>query len=81
MRPWTERVYGIPAEQVVGSTLVTEFALQMLQSTTGAHGRRLSNIVHHDDAEWEYAYDRESHIGRLDHALYLAGPSGWWWSR
>jgi haloacid dehalogenase-like hydrolase len=28
MRPWTEQVYGIPPEQVVGSTIVTEFALQ-----------------------------------------------------
>jgi phosphoglycolate phosphatase-like HAD superfamily hydrolase len=28
MRPWTEQVYGIPPEQVVGSTIATEFALQ-----------------------------------------------------
>jgi hypothetical protein len=28
MRPWTEQIYGIPPEQVVGSTILTEFALQ-----------------------------------------------------
>ena len=26
-------------------------------------------IVHHTDAEREYAYDRKSHIGKLDKAL------------
>jgi haloacid dehalogenase-like hydrolase len=122
MRPWTEQVYGIPSEQVVGSTIVTEFALQdgvpvlmrrpemdflddkegkpvainkfigrrpifaagnsdgdlqMLQWTTAGEGRRLGVIVHHDDAEREYAYDRDSSIGRLDQALDLAGPAGW----
>jgi hypothetical protein len=122
MRPWTEQVYGIPPEQVVGSTIVTEFALQdgvpvlirrpemdflddkegkpvainkfigrrpifaagnsdgdlqMLQWATGADGRRLGLLVHHDDAEREYAYDRDSHIGRLDQALDLAPNSHW----
>jgi phosphoglycolate phosphatase-like HAD superfamily hydrolase len=122
MRPWTEQVYGIPPEQVVGSTIVTEFALQdgapvllrrpemdflddgpgkpvainkfigrrpiaafgnsdgdlqMLQWTTGADGRRLGLIVHHDDAEREFAYDRDSHIGRLDKALDAARSEGW----
>jgi phosphoglycolate phosphatase-like HAD superfamily hydrolase len=122
MRPWTEQVYGIPPEQVVGSTIVTEFALrdgapvllrrpemdflddkegkpvainkfigrrpifaagnsdgdlQMLQWTTAGDGRQLGLIVHHDDAEREYAYDREGHIGRLDQALDAAGPAGW----
>jgi phosphoserine phosphatase len=122
MRPWTERVYGIPPEQVVGSTIVTEFALQdgvpvlmrrpqmdflddkegkpvainkfigrrpvfaagnsdgdlqMLQWTTETDGRRLGLIVHHDDAEREYAYDRDSSIGRLDQALDLAPNAGW----
>jgi len=122
MRPWTEQVYGIPPEQVVGSTIVTELALQagvpvlmrrpemdflddkegkpvainkfigrrpilaagnsdgdlqMLQWTTGAEGRRLGLIVHHDDAEREYAYDRDSSIGRLDQALSAAEGEGW----
>jgi phosphoserine phosphatase len=122
MRPWTEQIYGIPPEQVVGSTIVTEFALQggvpvlmrrpemdflddgpgkpvainkfigrrpilaagnsdgdlqMLQWTTGTDGRRLGIIVHHDDAEREYAYDRDSHIGQLDQALDQAAANGW----
>jgi hypothetical protein len=122
MRPWTEEVYGIPPEQVIGSTIVTEFELQdgvpllvrrpqmdflddkegkpvainkfigrrpifaagnsdgdlqMLQWTTAGAGRRLGLIVHHDDAEREYAYDRDSRIGRLDQALDAAEPAGW----
>jgi hypothetical protein len=122
MRPWTEQVYGIPPQQVVGSTIVTEFELhdgvpvllrrpemdflddgpgkpvainkfigrrpiaafgnsdgdlQMLQWATEADGRRLGLIVHHDDAEREFAYDRDSQIGRLDKALDAAGSEGW----
>ncbi len=122
MRPWTEAVYGIPPDQVIGSSIKTEFAIrdgepvlvrlaeidfiddkagkpvginkfigrrpiaafgnsdgdfEMLQWVTAGDGRRLGVIVHHDDAEREYAYDRESHVGRLDKALDAAGPAGW----
>lgn len=35
-------------------------------------GARLGAIVHHADAEREYAYDRQSHFGRLDVALGAA---------
>jgi hypothetical protein len=122
MRPWTEEIYGIPPEQVVGSTILTEFALQdgvpvlmrrpemdflddqagkpvainkfigrrpilaagnsdgdlqMLQWTTAGDGRRLGVLVHHDDAQREYAYDRDSSIGRLDQALDQAEARGW----
>jgi phosphoserine phosphatase len=122
MRPWTQSVYGIPPEQVVGSTIATRFEvrggvpvllrlpemdfvddkagkpvainrfigrrpiaafgnsdgdLQMLQWTTAGPGRRLGAIVHHTDAEREVAYDRESHIGRLDQALDQAPAQGW----
>lgn len=123
MRPWTEAVYGIPPEQVVGSSLVTKFEmrdgkpvivrepkmnfiddkegkpvainlhigrrpifafgnsdgdLQMLQWTTLAgEGKRFAGIVHHTDAGREFAYDRDSHIGRLDQALDEAGKNGW----
>jgi hypothetical protein len=122
MRPWTEQVYGIPPEQVVGSTVKTQFQmrgdipvlfrlpelnfnddkggkpisinqfigrrpiaafgnsdgdLQMLQWTTKAAGRRLGLIVHHTDAEREYAYDRKSSVGRLDTALDAAAIDGW----
>lgn len=123
MRPWTESIYGIPPEQVVGSSIKTEFRVnngqpslirlpqvnfiddgpgkpvgingqigrrpiaafgnsdgdfQMLQWTTAAtEGRRLGLIVHHTDAEREYAYDRSSHFGRLDKALEAAAANKW----
>jgi phosphoserine phosphatase len=51
--------------------------IQMLQWTTGAPGPRLGLILHHTDAEREYAYDRESHVGKLDKALELAPESDW----
>ena len=51
--------------------------LQMLQWTTAGEGPRFGLIVHHDDAVREWAYDRNSHIGRLDKALDAAGPAGW----
>ena len=106
MRPWTEKVYGIPPEQVVGSSGVVKFQigadgkpvliklakvefiddgpgkpvginrfigrrpifafgnsdgdLQMLQWTAAGDGARFMGIVHHTDAEREYAYDRQS---------------------
>lgn len=122
MRPWTEAVYGIPPEQVIGSSIKTKFDirdgepvlvrlpevnfiddkvgkpvginqhigrrpvmafgnsdgdLQMLQWTTAGAGPRIGVIVHHTDAEREWAYDRASHIGKLDKALDLAVGSGW----
>ena len=122
MRPWTESIYGVPPEQVVGSTVRTQFEirdgepvllrlpeidfiddkagkpvginkfigkrpiaafgnsdgdLQMLQWTTSGLGLRFGLIVHHTDARREYAYDRESHIGRLAKALDEAGERGW----
>ena len=122
MRPWTERVYGIPPEQVVGSSIKTRFEmrdgrpvlfrlpeinfiddgpgkpvginehigrrpiaafgnsdgdLEMLQWTTHGGGARFGLIVHHTDAEREYAYDRQSHIGKLDKALDAAAVNKW----
>lgn len=50
---------------------------QMLDWTTAGEGARLGVIVHHTDAEREYAYDRDSHIGRLDKALTDAPGKGW----
>ena len=41
----------------------------MLQWTTSAPGARLGLIVHHDDAEREFAYDRKSSVGRLARGL------------
>jgi len=122
MRPWTERVYGIPPEQVVGSSIKTKFEmrngqpalvrlpevnfiddkagkpvginqhigrrpiasfgnsdgdLQMLQWTAAGKGARYMLIVHHTDAEREWAYDRKSKIGHLDKALDESLNRGW----
>lgn len=122
MRPWVEKVYGIPPELVVGSSIKTKFELrdgkpvlerlpevdfvddragkpvgihkfigrrpiaafgnsdgdlQMLQWTADGDGPRLMALVHHTDAEREWAYDRESSVGRLDQALDEAKSRGW----
>jgi phosphoserine phosphatase len=122
MRAFAEKTYGIPPDQVVGSSIVTRFEtrdgkptlfrlpqvnfvddgpgkpvginqhiglrpiaafgnsdgdLQMLQWTTEAGGRRLGVVVHHTDAEREYAYDRESKVGHLDKALEAAKVDRW----
>lgn len=50
---------------------------QMLRYVTEGPGWRLGMIVRHDDAAREYAYDRESHVGRLDRALNEAPARGW----
>jgi hypothetical protein len=122
MRPWTEKVYGVPPQQVVGSSIKTKFQmrdgsptlfrlpdvnfiddkagkpvgineaigrrpiaafgnsdgdLEMLQWTTISGGVRFGALVHHTDAEREYAYDRQSHFGRLDVALDAASINKW----
>jgi len=122
MRPWAEQVYGVPPEQVVGSSIKTRYEVrdgkpvlarlpelnfiddkagkpvginqhigrrpiaafgnsdgdfQMLEWTTAGSGPRLGLIVHHDDAEREYAYDRQSAIGKLDRGLDEAPQRGW----
>ncbi|MEO3474359.1 HAD family hydrolase [Roseomonas sp. CAU 1739] len=51
--------------------------VEMLQYTTTSPGQRLGLLVHHDDAVREYAYDRDTHIGRLDRGLTLAPAAGW----
>lgn len=123
MRSFAGRVYGIPPEQVVGSSGVVKFEmgpdgkpvlmkeakvefidngpgkpvginrfigrqpifafgnsdgdLQMLQWTAAGSGARFMGLVHHTDAEREWAYDRASHIGKLDKALDEAQAKGW----
>jgi phosphoglycolate phosphatase-like HAD superfamily hydrolase len=122
MRVFSERVYGIPPEQVVGSTGKVKFDLrdgkpvlvklpeiqfvddkdgkrvgihqfigrrpiaafgnsdgdlQMLQWTAAGSGARFCLYVHHTDAEREWAYDRQSSIGRLDKGLDEANARGW----
>eukprot|EP00913_Durusdinium_trenchii_P011146 g10468.t1 len=51
--------------------------LQMLQWATIGTGRRFGMIVHHTDGEREWAYDRKSHVGRLDKGLEEAKKRGW----
>ena len=122
MRPWVEGVYGIPKDQVVGSSVKTEFVmedgvpkikrlaeldfiddkagkplginkfigrkpvfasgnsdgdLQMLQYTDSNTYPSFQLYLHHTDEEREWAYDRESSIGRLDKGLDEANAKGW----
>lgn len=122
MRPWTEEVYGIPSEQVIGSSGKVKYEvidgkpslvklpelnfiddkegkpvgiyynigrrpvaafgnsdgdLAMLQYTSAGDGKRLMVYIHHTDAEREWAYDRNSHIGKLDKGLDEAAVNGW----
>src|SRR5712672_2102514 len=122
MRVFAERVYGVPPEQVVGSSGKLSFELrdgkpvlmklpdlnfiddkvgkpvgiqmhigrqpiaafgnsdgdlQMLEWAKGGGGVRFALIVHHTDAEREWAYDRSSSIGKLDRALDAAQAMGW----
>ena len=56
--------------------------LQMLQYTAIPRGSadtrpRFALYIHHTDAEREWAYDRESHIGKLDQGLTEAAQRGW----
>jgi len=51
--------------------------LQMLQVTAAGAGKRLALLVHHDDGEREFAYDRDSHIGKLDKAWDEAKAKDW----
>ncbi|PVB63766.1 HAD family hydrolase [Labrenzia sp. 011] len=123
IRVFSQKAYGIPPEQVVGSSIKAEFQLdgaaantlklpelfffddkaakpvainhhigrrpvfaagnsdgdlQMLQyATYREEDEGFALIVHHTDADREWAYDRESDIGRLDKALDEAGEHGW----
>ena len=122
MRPWTERVYGIPPEQVIGSRIKVSYEIrdgkpvilrlpeidfvddrlgkpvgihqqigrrpilafgnsdgdfQMLEWTTAGPGPRLGLLVHHDDAQRETAYDRNSPFGKLARGLDEAATRRW----
>ena len=122
IRAWAEKVYGIPPEQVIGSSVKTQFELrkgipvlvrlpeinfnnnkadkpvainqhigrrpiaafgnsdgdlQMLQWTAAGEGPRFCLYIHHTDDKREWAYDRESHIGRLNKGLDEAKAKGW----
>jgi phosphoglycolate phosphatase-like HAD superfamily hydrolase len=122
MRAFADEVYGIPPEQVIGTTLGSRFEdrggqlsiqrlptlvhnddgpgkpesidsiigrrpilafgnsdgdLQMLQWTTAGKGLRFAGLVHHTDEKREWAYDRQSKVGRLDKALDIAKDKEW----
>jgi phosphoglycolate phosphatase-like HAD superfamily hydrolase len=122
MRNFAEKSYGIPPEQVVGSSGVTQYQMwdsspvlvkqpkvlfvddgpgkpagintfigrqpifafgnsdgdkEMLEWTAACEKLCFAGIVHHTDAEREYAYDRDSHVGKLDKALDEATARGW----
>jgi phosphoglycolate phosphatase-like HAD superfamily hydrolase len=122
MRPWAEKAYGIPPEQVIGSQQDVKFELkdgkpvltrapkiafvddgpgkpvgiyrsigkrpilafgnsdgdwQMFQVTAAGDGARFVGIVHHTDDVREFAYDRKSHVGKLDKAWDDAVAKGW----
>ena len=69
-------------QQVIGRRPLMAFGnsdgdLAMLQWTTAGEGPRFAMLVHHTDAEREYAYDRESSIGKLDKALDVAKARRW----
>jgi hypothetical protein len=49
----------------------------MLEWTAAGDGARFCLLVQHTDDEREWAYDRESHVGRLDKALEEAMAHGW----
>jgi len=122
LRAFAEDVYGIPPEQVVGSSIRTKYEVrdgqpvlvrlpeidfiddkagkpvginrhigrrpilafgnsdgdfEMLEWTTAGSGPRLGLLLHHDDGDREFAYDRKSAAGRLDRGLDEAGRRGW----
>ena len=122
VRAFSEKVYGVPPEQVVGSSIKTKYVVrdgrpaiarlpeidfiddkagkpvgiqkfigrrpvmafgnsdgdfEMLEWTTAGPGPRFGLIVHHDDPQREWAYDRESHVGRLKRGLDEAPQRGW----
>jgi phosphoglycolate phosphatase-like HAD superfamily hydrolase len=69
-------------DRVIGRVPLLAFGnsdgdLPMLQYTAAGRGVRLAGLVHHTDAEREWAYDRASHVGRLDKALDEARQRGW----
>jgi len=50
---------------------------EMLEWTAAGDGPRFMGLVHHTDAEREYAYDRSSHVGKLDKAWDQAVARKW----
>ena len=68
--------------QLIGRRPIAAFGnsdgdFEMLEWTTSGAGARFGMIVHHTDAEREWAYDRESNIGTLARGLDEAAARGW----
>jgi hypothetical protein len=73
---------AIAIQRFIGRRPIAAFGnsdgdLQMLQWTASGSGPRLMGLIRHTDAEREWAYDRQSSIGRLDKALDEAQGQGW----
>ncbi len=51
--------------------------IQMLEWTNSNSKLNLELLVHHTDAEREYAYDKTSSMGRLDKGLTEAAEKHW----
>ena len=72
----------VAIQQIIGRRPIAAFGnsdgdLAMLQWTCIAEGPRLCLYLHHTDAAREWAYDRQSQIGRLDRGLAEAAKRGW----
>jgi phosphoserine phosphatase len=65
MRPWTERVYGIPPEQVIGSSIKTEFQIKDGSPVLV----RLPELNFNDDKEGKPVAINQ-HIGRRPIAAF-----------
>lgn len=70
-------IYQVIGRRPVFAAGNSDGDFQMLEYTTTGKGPRLGMLVHHTDAEREWAYDRESHVGRLDRGLDEAHERGW----
>jgi hypothetical protein len=66
-----------PYDRVLAAFGNSDGDFQMLEWTTSAPGARFGLIVHHTDAEREFAYDRVSHVGRLARGLDESAARGW----
>ena len=51
--------------------------LEMLQWTSAGNGARFALLIHHNDAIREWAYDRNSSVGKLYKAADEAKARGW----
>ena len=70
-------IYQVIGRRPVFAAGNSDGDFQMLEYTTTGEGPRFGLIVHHTDGEREFAYDRDSHIGRLDRGLDEAEDRGW----